>query len=212
MKEATIEALESRSTWEPNTGCLLWMGATFSCGYGCVRVGGANGVVRGTHRVMYELAHGPIPAGHMVMHRCDQRACINPAHLTTGTAKDNSDDMWEKGRARPLVGEARPNAALTEEAVRGMRALPRPVPMAKRREIAKTYGVRLVTVEHALYGRTWRHLPMPSTVRAPRPRKTHCPKGHAYDDANTYYASNGSRTCRACNRAIKRAASRRTTS
>lgn len=27
---------------------------------------------------------------------------------------------------------------------------------------------------------------------------THCPRGHAYDEANTYHRSNGKRMCRAC--------------
>lgn len=31
-------------------------------------------------------------------------------------------------------------------------------------------------------------------------RKTHCPQGHPYDEANTYWTSNGWRICRACNR------------
>jgi len=30
--------------------------------------------------------------------------------------------------------------------------------------------------------------------------KTHCPKGHPYDEENTYYAKNGSRRCRQCAR------------
>jgi len=33
-------------------------------------------------------------------------------------------------------------------------------------------------------------------------KKTHCPKGHAYDEANTYkYPKSGARYCRACKRA-----------
>lgn len=31
--------------------------------------------------------------------------------------------------------------------------------------------------------------------------KTHCPSGHAYDEANTYVSPQGSRMCRACRRA-----------
>ena len=31
-------------------------------------------------------------------------------------------------------------------------------------------------------------------------QKTHCPQGHTYDEANTYYRSDGKRQCRACNR------------
>ena len=33
--------------------------------------------------------------------------------------------------------------------------------------------------------------------------KTHCPRGHAYDEANTYNKPNGSRECRACRKARK---------
>lgn len=34
-------------------------------------------------------------------------------------------------------------------------------------------------------------------------RKTHCPKGHPYDEANTIHGQ-GSRTCRTCRRAYQR--------
>lgn len=39
--------------------------------------------------------------------------------------------------------------------------------------------------------------------------KTHCPKGHAYDAANTRIAKNGQRICRACHRADGNARSKR---
>ncbi|MFF7234424.1 HNH endonuclease [Streptomyces sioyaensis] len=40
---------------------------------------------------------------------------------------------------------------------------------------------------------------------ARRAAVTHCPAGHAYDEANTYRAKNGTRKCRACKRAQNRA-------
>lgn len=44
-----------------------------------------------------------------------------------------------------------------------------------------------------------------NTLRSTAPtalnaRKTHCPAGHAYDDANTYRDRKGHRRCRACRR------------
>jgi hypothetical protein len=36
-------------------------------------------------------------------------------------------------------------------------------------------------------------------------RKTSCPQGHPYDDANTIYNPDGSRQCRTCRRAYKAA-------
>ena len=35
--------------------------------------------------------------------------------------------------------------------------------------------------------------------------KTHCPKGHPYDEENTRVAADGSRSCRTCNRESQRA-------
>lgn len=38
----------------------------------------------------------------------------------------------------------------------------------------------------------------PRTLASRNAAKTHCPKGHAYDEANTIYPKRGGRRCRAC--------------
>lgn len=103
----------------PDGGCLLWTGAKDSSGYGRMWVGGR---LHGAHRIAWELAHGPVPAGMYVLHRCDRRACVLPAHLFLGDHQENMDDMAAKGRRASLSGEANPRAKLTIEQVQEVQA------------------------------------------------------------------------------------------
>lgn len=47
---------------------------------------------------MYEKYKGEIPDGLLIRHTCDNRICINPAHLLIGTVADNMKDCIERGR------------------------------------------------------------------------------------------------------------------
>ena len=51
-----------------------------------------------THRVSYTAFHGGIPEGLSVLHKCDNRRCINPAHLYAGTQADNMHDCISRDR------------------------------------------------------------------------------------------------------------------
>ena len=81
---------------EPMSGCWLWLGTVNNKGYGLMPL--THGRVVTAHRQSFIHWRGEIPPTLNVLHRCDVRRCINPAHLFLGTIKDNSQDMLRKGR------------------------------------------------------------------------------------------------------------------
>ena len=75
-------------------GCWLWVGGKGN-GYGYVW---HDNRTKRAHRVSWEMAYGPIPLGLFVCHKCDTPLCVRPDHLFLGTAKDNIEDCFIKGR------------------------------------------------------------------------------------------------------------------
>jgi hypothetical protein len=131
--------------------CWVWLGSLVK-GYGQLMV--KRRPIR-AHRVSWELSNGAIPAGAHVLHHCDNRRCVNPAHLFLGSNLDNIADCKAKGRAK-VASKGRPGdlngrAKLTWEAVRRIRGDSRPT-----RFVAADYGVNRTTIQSIRSGRKWR--------------------------------------------------------
>ena len=73
--------------------CTQWTGSLQKDGYGRVKIKNKYHLA---HRVAFEKANGFLPP--VVMHTCDNRACVNPAHLVSGTHLLNNQDCIAKGR------------------------------------------------------------------------------------------------------------------
>ena len=78
-------------------GCIEWSGRVNTKGYGQIMM---SGQLKMVHRVSWEMANGRIPDGAIIMHSCDNPACINPMHLLAGSYSDNTRDSVKKGRWR----------------------------------------------------------------------------------------------------------------
>ena len=78
------------------SGCHEWAKAINKSGYG--HYSNKTFSTSIAHRIVYQLKHGKITNGLFVLHKCDNRKCINIDHLFLGTAKDNTQDMISKDR------------------------------------------------------------------------------------------------------------------
>jgi hypothetical protein len=71
---------------ENDLGCWEFTGYLDQDGYGRFHY---RGKCHGAHRVAYELAYGPVPAGLTVDHTCTNPACIRYEHLQAVTHAEN---------------------------------------------------------------------------------------------------------------------------
>lgn len=150
---------------EPD-GCWVWTGYTRK-GYGAIFLLGKTYAV---HRIVFADIHGPIPEDMVVMHRCDNPPCCNPAHLKLATQRENMLDMFAKGRGvtpkkeaqpkpdkKPQRGSTHHNSKLTEDVVKELQYL-HFVRGVSQKKLAEKYGVSQPTVSRAVSGAAWAHV------------------------------------------------------
>src|SRR6476659_7071692 len=91
---------------DPETGCWNWTKGLDRHGRArCAgSIDGGNIVAA---RLVYSKLVGPIPEGLWVLHECDNKRCVNPAHLYPETHQRNMDDRVERGQSgNVLTSEA----------------------------------------------------------------------------------------------------------
>jgi HNH endonuclease len=132
--------------------CWPWQGGKEK-GYGRFCINGGHVMA---HRYAWTLTHGPIPDGLRVLHACDNPPCCNPYHLFLGTMADNNADMLRKGRQRTTHGRENPNAKLTDETIRTIRA--EVATGVSRRALAKRFYVNHSTINRIVSRQMWTHV------------------------------------------------------
>ncbi|MGW2594822.1 helix-turn-helix domain-containing protein [Streptomyces sp. NPDC001515] len=136
--------------------CWLWTGALNEHGYGVMRPNTQrrNGPTVKAHRASLQLAGVEIE-GLYVLHACDNPPCVNPNHLSAGTAADNAADMVGKGRQ--ARGTGRRTSKLTEAQIPEIRA--RAAAGEMQKVLAAEYGVSHPTISRVVSRQGWTHVP-----------------------------------------------------
>ena len=142
---------------EPNV-CWEWQASLDTRGYGNFGVPRNDGtgryITQRAHRVAWELTNGPLIGSiQHLCHKCDNRKCVNPAHLFIGNPKINMADCAAKGRFNDRSGENNPRAKLRKEDVIAIRASTESLS-----SLANHYGVAKSVIWGAKTGATWRGL------------------------------------------------------
>lgn len=132
--------------------CWLWTGGYFPSGYGFITV---HGHVLRAHRFSFELHHGIIPPGAMVLHACDNKLCVNPAHLHLGDHDLNMQEAHERKRFKR--GELAVISKLTSVMVAEIRNEHK-AGSTSQAELARKFGVTPTAVRSVMRRKTWKHL------------------------------------------------------
>jgi len=97
---------EDRLNKITHTGCWEWTGGLDKDGYGHY-YDQSTRLMKRAHRIAWKIYKGEIPIGVCVLHKCDNRKCVNPSHLFLGTVADNNRDRDYKGRTFRPFGNKR---------------------------------------------------------------------------------------------------------
>lgn len=141
---------DPREFWEQVSpeGCWEWLGARDQDGYGQTRIGMRR--VK-AHRKAWEIIHGPVPDGLLVLHSCDNPPCVRPNHLFIGTHRDNQRDKWAKGRGVKVRNGAKLTDAQAAE-IRSRYA----TGTIRQRDLGEEFGIEQGTVSRIIRNKNYR--------------------------------------------------------
>lgn len=159
-----------------DSGCWEWQGWKNDADYGYVHIDGRD---QCAHRVAYKALVGPIPEGLELDHLCINPPCVNPAHLEPVTHAENQRRIAVRQTSCRRAGHDWTDPKNVYTRPDGSRYCAECQRLKYAAEVGPSY-------------------------RGAMAARTHCPRGHPYDEANTYLNA-GRRHCRTCMKDRKRA-------
>jgi HNH endonuclease len=127
--------------------CWNWKRGVTKAGYPVFMAEGRRNTY--THRWAWEFTTGEqLPPEVLVLHRCDNKRCCNPAHLLKGNYALNNRDACQKQRRGGLHRSKLSYeiaCSIREAAAAGIRLS----------VLADTYGVTYAAVRHIVRGSGW---------------------------------------------------------
>lgn len=148
-------------------GCWEWNAGNFSDGYGCFAY--KQKAFR-AHTFSYRIHYGLIKEGKQVNHLCNNKKCVNPEHLESGTQYENMQYRNKCGRQasgdshgpvthpeKVLKGIDHHKAKLNEEEVLKIREeyVPR---IITHSYLAGKYGVKKSIIGQIIRRVSWKHI------------------------------------------------------
>ena len=161
-------------------GCWPWLGSRSKEGYGkCDRLYGSSFA----HRCAYAYAHGAMPDGLVVHHRCGNPACVRPGHLELQSNSEHVRNHKAPGNRCKHGHEFTPENTYIAVDAKG-----------REHRLCRACGAQRARAYRRERG----------LVGSAQARQTHCKRGYPFDEENTYRYQ-GKRICRTCRReAVRR--------
>lgn len=132
--------------------CWPWTASVNQHGYGRFK---ERGTAQNASRIAWQIANDQRLLDWVARHTCDNPICCNPAHIISGTQRDNVLDAKARGRGRNFSakGAENPRAKLSDQDVAEIRR--RIAAGDGDRAIAADFPVTAAMIWRIRRGKSW---------------------------------------------------------